>query len=592
MAKSGFLTKDQLSNNINSLKSFMKQKKLDSFYLSSSDIFLNEYVPLADCHRYYVTGFTGSTAELLVVLDGLPILFVDGRYYEQADIEVDSGLVEVCKVPYGTGLRQAMKDMITKKNLKQLGVEGDRIELALYNEFSTMLKTTSFNNSELSAVIDFKTLAFEKKILELPLSLVGESTKDKLARILKPNEAFFISALDSIAWLTNMRRYEMPNQSTFKAKALATNERVYLLMEHIEGDIHNESIELNLGHFSELDKFLELINDYEYVWKKEVGEVPYKFDKVYYSANSTNTSDFLKLSEHFGSEKLINRSEGLVPFQALKNPAELAAMLDSFNNGDQAIFETISWVKENVKNEVQFSELDFYHKTNEFYQKNGALEQSFNTISAVGANSSIIHFGSPSAEVMFEKDQMILLDSGGYFESGYATDTTRSFLSGGTANSRQKEIYTLVLKSILAVQNAVFPDGSWGSVVDGVARQPIFKAGLNYNHGTGHGVGINVHEGGYRLSTTSNIPLRENTVGSIEPGIYIPGFGGVRLENVAVVERHPQHENMLHFRTMVYVGFDHDMIDFDMLSEEEEEWLDGYEKECAKRGRSFKYPNK
>ncbi len=592
MAKSGFLTKDQLSNNINSLKSFMKQKKLDSFYLSSSDIFLNEYVPLADCHRYYVTGFTGSTAELLVVLDGLPILFVDGRYYEQADIEVDSGLVEVCKVPYGTGLRQAMKDMITKKNLKQLGVEGDRIELALYNEFSTMLKTTSFNNSELSAVIDFKTLAFEKKILELPLSLVGESTKDKLARILKPNEAFFISALDSIAWLTNMRRYEMPNQSTFKAKALATNERVYLLMEHIEGDIHNESIELNLGHFSELDKFLELINDYEYVWKKEVGEVPYKFDKVYYSANSTNTSDFLKLSEHFGSEKLINRSEGLVPFQALKNPAELAAMLDSFNNGDQAIFETISWVKENVKNEVQFSELDFYHKTNEFYQKNGALEQSFNTISAVGANSSIIHFGSPSAEVMFEKDQMILLDSGGYFESGYATDTTRSFLSGGTANSRQKEIYTLVLKSILAVQNAVFPDGSWGSVVDGVARQPIFKAGLNYNHGTGHGVGINVHEGGYRLSTTSNIPLRENTVGSIEPGIYIPGFGGVRLENVAVVERHPQHENMLHFRTMVYVGFDHEMIDFDMLSEEEEEWLDGYEKECAKRGRSFKYPNK
>ena len=592
MSKSGFLTKDQIKKNINSLISFMKNHNLDSFYLSSSDIFLNEYVPLADCHRYYVTGFTGSTAELIVPLVGRPILFVDGRYYEQADIEVDPELVEVCKVPYGTGLRQAMKEVITNKNLKHLGVEGDRLEIALYNEFCSMLKTKAFVKSELSDVIDFKTILFEKKILELPLSLVGESTKNKLTRILKPNEAFFISALDSIAWLTNMRRYEMPNQSTFKAKALATNERVYLLMEHIEGDIQNESIELSLGHFSELDKFLELINEYENNWKKEVGEVSYRFDKVFYSANSTNTSDFLKISAHFGGEKLINRPDGLTPFQALKNPAELSAMLDSFNNGDQAIFETITWVKNNVKNEVQFSELDFYHKTNEFYQKNGALEQSFNTISAVGANSSIIHFGSPSAEVMFEKDQMVLLDSGGYFESGYATDTTRSFLSGGTANSRQKEIYTLVLKSILAVQNAVFPDGSWGSVVDGVARQPIFKAGLNYNHGTGHGVGINVHEGGYRLSTTSNVPLRENTVGSIEPGIYIPGFGGVRLENVAVVERHPKHENMLHFRTMVYVGFDHEMIDFDMLSEEEEEWLDSYEKECAKRGRSFKYPNK
>ena len=592
MAKSGFISNDQLKSNINALKSFMKSKKLDSFYLSSSDIFLNEYVPLADCHRYYVTGFTGSTAELILPVEGKAILFVDGRYYEQADIEVDPALVHVFKVPYGVGLRQAMKEVIVAKNFKHMGVEGDRIELSLYNEFQSMLKTLPFNNSELSKVLEFKTLDFEKKIHELPLSLVGESTKDKLARIVKPGEAFFVSALDSIAWLTNMRRYEMPNQSTFKAKALLTSERVYLLMEHIEGEIKNPAIELSVGKFSELEVFLSLVTEYESEWLGRAGEKVSKLEKVFYSSNSTNAADFLKLTAHFGAEKLINRPDGLVPFHALKNKAELAAMQDSFNNGDQAIFETISWVKENVKNGVKFSELDFYHKTSEFYKKHGALEQSFNTIAGVGANSSIIHYGSPSAEVMFDKDQMVLLDSGGYFESGYATDTTRSFLSGGTASARQKEIYTLVLKSILATQHAVFPENSWGSVVDGVARQPIFKAGMNYNHGTGHGVGINVHEGGFRLSTTSNIPLKENTVGSIEPGIYVPGFGGVRLENVAVVERHPEHKNMLHFRTMVYIGFDHDMIDFDMLNEEEQAWLDEYEKECAKRGRSFKYNSK
>ena len=99
MAKSGFISNDQIKKNINALKSFMKSKKLDSFYLSSSDIFLNEYVPLADCHRYYVTGFTGSTAELIVPVEGRAILFVDGRYYEQADIEVDPSIVHVCKVP-------------------------------------------------------------------------------------------------------------------------------------------------------------------------------------------------------------------------------------------------------------------------------------------------------------------------------------------------------------------------------------------------------------------------------------------------------------------------------------------------------------
>ena len=589
MAKSGFLSLGALKENLNQLKIFMKKQGLDSFYLSSSDIFLNEYVPLEECHRYYFSGFTGSTSELIVQREGKAVLFVDGRYYEQADIECDPELVHVFKVPYGISLRQAMKEVIAAKKLKAMGVEGDRIDLSLYNDFKSQTRVVAYNNSELSKIIQFKTTSFDKKIRELPLKLVGESTKDKLERILKPGEAFFISALDSIAWLTNMRRHELPSQSTFRSRALATREGVFLLMEHIEGDIKSEAINLTLGKFSELESFFKLINEYESEWKKKAGLDSYKIDTVYYSANSTNTADFIKLAAHFGEDKLVNKAEGLIPYQAIKNPAELASMQDSFDKGDTAIFQTISWVKENVKKGTKFSELDFYHKTSEFYKMNGALDQSFNTISAIGANSSIIHFGSPSADILFKNDELVLLDSGGYFESGYATDTTRSFLSGGVASDRQKEIYTLVLKSILHTMNAVFPEGSWGAVVDGVARQPIFAAGLNYNHGTGHGVGINVHEGGYRLSTTSNVPLKEHTVGSIEPGIYIPGFGGVRLENVATVERHPVHKSMLHFKNMVYVGFDHDLIDTKMLSEEEVKWLEEYEQECKLRGRSFKY---
>ena len=589
MAKTGFLSKEQLKKNINNLKSFMKSKGLDSFYLSSSDMFLNEYVPLEDSHRYYVTSFTGSTAEVIVPIDGKVILFVDGRYYEQADIEADSELIHVFKVPYGIGLRQAMKEVIVAKKFKSMGVEGDRLELSLFKDFQTLIKTTSFNNAEIHKIIEFKNFSFNKQILEIPLSLVGESTSDKLKRIVKPGEAFFINALDSIAWLTNMRRFEMPNQSTFRAKALATSECVYLLMEHLDGEVKNNAVEVTLGKFSELEKFLSYVQEYETFWKLKSGLKSQKIEKVFYSANSTNNADYEKLVAHFGEANLINKPEGLVPFHALKNPAELKAMQESFDRGDTAIFQTISWVKEMVKNNKNITELDFYHKTNEFYKKNGALEQSFNTISAVGANSSIIHFSSPSEGIKISRDQLVLLDSGGYFESGYATDTTRSFLSGGEASPKQKEIYTLVLKSILHTMNAVFPENTWGSMVDGVARQPIFQAGLNYNHGTGHGVGINVHEGGYRLSNTSNIPLKENTVGSIEPGIYIPGFGGVRLENVASIVRHPEHKSMLRFNNMVYVGFDHDLIDFDSLSEQEKSWLDEYEKECAKRGRSFKY---
>lgn len=589
MTKERFLTSKDIEQNIEKLKKFMKANRLDSFYVSTNDIFLNEYVPLPDCHRYYVTNFTGSTAEVIVPLNGKVILFVDGRYYEQADLEADLSMVEVFKCPYGMGLQSAMKSIMKERGLKHLGVEGDRIDLSLFKEFSNLATVKSFNNAELSRVIDFKSTTSEKMIRELSLDLVGESTLSKCQRILNPGEAFFITALDSIAWITNLRRFEMPYQSTFKAKALATSEKVYLLMENLEGEVTCPEIDISLGQFSSLEVFLELVGEYESTWKKFLGESENKIKKVFYSDKSLNAADYQKLKNHFGEENLENRPDGLVPFHAAKNPTELKSMESSFNRGDQAIFETICWVKEQVKNGETLTELDFFNKTNEFYKKNGALEQSFKTISAVGANSSIIHFSNPSADVVFKENELVLLDSGGYFESGYATDTTRAFLSGGVATARQKEIYTVVLKSILNTQNAVFPEGSWGSLIDGLARQPVFKFGLNYNHGTGHGVGINVHEGGYRLSTTSAVPLKEHTVGSIEPGIYIPGFGGVRLENVAAIEKDPRINGMLRFRSLVYIGYDHDLIDESLMNDQEKKWLEEYERECQMRKRSFKY---
>jgi Xaa-Pro aminopeptidase len=345
-------------------------------------------------------------------------------------------------------------------------------------------------------------------------------------------------------------------------------------MEYCEGEIANLSVDLSIGKFSELEKFLRPLP---------------VITKIYFSDKSINASDYEKLKSFYGEEKLCNRPAGIDNFHALKNPTELKSMLASFNRADKSIFETISWVKTKVKHDEDFSELDFFHQCNTFYKNNGAIAQSFNTISSFGANSSIIHFSHPSSEVAVKAGELMLLDSGGYFESGLATDTTRSFFSGGIPAVKQKEIYTLVLKSLLHGMNAVFPEGTWGSLIDGITRQPMFKYGFNYNHGTGHGVGINVHESGYRVSMASNIPLLENTVGSLEPGIYIPGFGGVRLENVVVVEKHPTLPGMLHFRSLVFIGYDHELIEKSMMTVEELDWLETYERECAQLGRSFIY---
>lgn len=585
MSNNSFLNNLQVENNINSLKKYMGDKKLDAIILTSNDIFLNEYAPLEDCHRYYCTQFTGSTGLVIVPRLAPVILFVDGRYFEQADLEVDAKLVEVFKCPQNVSIMSALKQTIKDRNYKEVGVEGDRIDLSSFFALTKITNVTSFNHGELNSVINFKTFAIEKKIDELDIELVGESTFEKCQRLLNSNEAYYITALDSIAWLTNLRRYEIPFQSTLRAKAFATSEKVYLLLEEVDDEFlnyfnqkSNNVIKIIKGKFSDLESFFKNLNeDYS------------RFIKIYFSENSINTSDFLKLKLKFGEEKLENLSEGIIPFHARKNPSELKSMERSFECGDQAIFHTILWIKNEMKKGSKLTELDLYNKTNEFYKKFGAKSQSFNTIAAVGTNSSIVHFSNPSESVKIESNSLLLLDSGGYFYGGYATDTTRAFLAIDRPLEIHKEIYTLVLKSLLHIQNVVFPEGILGSSLDGVARMPLFKSGHNFNHGTGHGVGINVHEGGYSISMKSVTPIKEFSVGSIEPGIYLPGIGGVRLENVVVVEKHPTFKNMLRFRPLVFIGFDHDLINEGDLTAEEKIWLENYERECQKRRRSFKY---
>lgn len=260
---------------------------------------------------------------------------------------------------------------------------------------------------------------------------------------------------------------------------------------------------------------------------------------------------------------------------------------DSFELADQAIWKTLNWLKQAIKNNETVSEYDYFLKCNEHYKELGAFDQSFGTIAGVGPNSSIIHYGSPDKNLQIKAGELALLDSGGLFAAGYATDTTRTILTGGVATPKQKEIYTLVLKSILWAMNLVFPEDMVGAGIDAIARAPMLNKGFNYNHGTGHGVGVNVHEGGFRISPMAFMPLNEGSVGSIEPGIYLPGMGGVRLENIVVVKRHPHYEKMFMFESLVYIGFDPELIDFSMLTEIEKEWLSSYEQECAKRSRSF-----
>jgi Xaa-Pro aminopeptidase len=583
MKKTFNISNQTIKSNIEKLKKVMTERGLDGMYVSSFDPFLNEYVPLEDNHRYYITGFTGSMAEVLVPLNARVRLYVDGRYHEQADLEVDANEVEVVKVGGDSSTTLELAQDVKKLGIRKLGYEADRTTLGYLKRLSeTASEIIPLESGELANHIEFAALPSLKEIQFVPREWRGRDTLEKTRSIFQNDkQAMYLTALDSIAWITNCRGYHLPYLSSFYAKALVTKEKVYVFVtpetpvsEKAKKETGLEFITLPFNSLTkELDRLQNALH----------------LNEVWFDPGMLNSADFGMLVKIFGTDRLKEKSGGLYDYQSIKEPVELRQIEASFKKADKAIFNTIKWVKDSIKAGKRITELDLYHETTVKYKEQGAFDQSFNTIAGVGPNGSIIHYGNPSDEVVIKDTDMILLDSGGYFDGGWATDTTRTFYgSAKKADPKMIEMYTLVLKGTLAVQSAVFPEGTRGIVLDGLARNAMRKKGYDYNHGTGHGLGIHVHEPGVRMSSISTVPMKAGQVVSIEPGIYIPGFGGVRLENIAYVEKHPKYPHMLHFVPLVYIGFDPALIDMNLLNDEEKLILEDYEAECSRRGTSLR----
>ena len=572
------LDQKQVAENIKSLQDFMQKEGVEAFYISSSDPFLNEYVPMENCHRFYLTQFSGSVAEVLFPQKGKVKLYVDGRYHEQADVECDHDLVDVVKVPSDKSNIACLKEDLASLAPKNIAIEADRTSLAFYEYLNENFEVKAYLNQELEEIIDFKKMPPLAKIKHLAKNLRGADTSEKLKRVIKDEQdAYYITAIDSLAWLTNCRGYHLPNLSSFLGRGFATFDKVYVFID--------ESVEVECS-----DPCVEFININSSHIKEKLNELKQKYNlsRIFIDKSMLNSQDYLMLKSVFSEDILVEKKGGLVEYQAIKDSTEIKAIKESFKRADKAIYNTLSWVKDQISQGHKVSEYDVYEMTSKMYQQQGALEQSFNTIAGADANGSLIHYSDPKPDLYLNEQSMVLLDSGGYFESGFATDTTRTFMAGQSEGSaKQKEIYTLVLKGTLALQNAVFRPETKGNALDAVCRQPLFQAGYDFAHGTGHGVGIHVHEGGTGISPRTNYPIRAGHVISIEPGIYLPGFGGVRIENIGLVVEHPKYAGFLTFEPLVYIGFDPLLIEQSLLNQQEMQWLKEYEAICKERGTSF-----
>lgn len=560
---------------IEKIKKLMESLNINQMYIPSYDQYLSEYVPRRNNLRYYVSGFTGSVAEVLINKEGKSHLFIDGRYTEQAAKEVSRDHFEIHTCKSGSSPFENMCEFIASGRL------GFVAERTRYADFIHLKKDHELINIETKTIEEIVGLDFSPNLNPIewtPPEKGGVETLKKLHKMnIAKNQAYFVTALDSVAWLTNGRGYHQNFQSSYFASVIAFHDHCVVFID--------ESIRREKAWTAVTSIKWVTVNtraDYEVKMKaaiKENGVSELCFDPAY-----VNACDFLYLNQMCELEALTPVPLLVTAFQSIKYPEEIHIMKDEFLKASKAIYGVINWTKENYK---KLSELDVYNETSRFYREQGGHTQSFNTISGFGANGSIIHYGNPSADVGLSEGELFLLDSGGYFESGFATDKTRTFLIGETVNKPlYKEIYTLVLKGLLNLQYAKFKEGTLGSELDAIARAPLKAHGYDYNHGTGHGVGVNVHEGGVRIHTTSHLPMKQGQVVSLEPGIYLPGIGGVRLENIAIVVK-DEHSDLLRFENMVFIGFDHNLIDESLLTVQEKTWLSEYESECQKMGLAF-----
>lgn len=536
---------------IDKLREFLKDNNLDCLLVNTTDEFLVEYNELCNCARYCVTGFSGSTGDVLVTKERV-YQFADGRYHEQADAEVDHETTDVVKLQLGQTFLSELAARIAPESV--VGVVSDKISLNFYKALKSALnkKHCKIKPLDFDPVGLFKELKPSdngQTVKQIDLSIAGVSADEKfkkLAKKLKNNEAYLDTHLENIAYFTNCRQYKTPFSSTFKAKMLVRKQKAQIYT--------NEKFDTTIGKHFEILPLKDFSNGLK------------NANKVIFNPSTINYRDFTLIK----SKAQESPKDFIKEAKAIKNSAEIEHFKKNFERTDNVVNKAFM-LTQTRKN---LTELDLSDAVEKEYLAQGANQLSFKTILAAGANSSIIHYSHPSNKVKIKDGDFVLLDCGGHFEGGYSTDITRTFVKG-KATALQKKVYTTVMKMFLNAYHHRITPRTTGFTLDKIARKIHAQSGLkdfNFNHGLGHGVGINVHENPPTISCgpSGKRILKENMVFTIEPGLYKAGFGGVRLENTVYLTK---VNGELKIQSFSHVPFQEEAIDYSILNEQEKKWL-------------------
>ncbi len=545
---------------INKLRHIFDRFHIDGYLISKNDEFFSEYVSKQKDRLNYITNFTGSYGFGLI-LKNKNYLFVDGRYTLQAYNE-SGKFFKIFTFP-----NVMPYQFLRNKNLK-IGFDPKLFTNKTLDIFFTKSKCNfkPVNKNLIDEIWKRRTKKNEKKFFLLPNKFTSVHFKHKVNKIanhLKNKNADFqfITASENSAWLLNLRGFD---------EEYSPIPHGYILInkyKEIKFFCNLKKISLFLRKKLKIVKFLDLKSVASHLG--EIRQKKFIIDK------NTCSNYFEKVISD--NNKVLNFEDPIYSYKAIKNKIEIKNIINTHLHDGAALTKYLFWVKKNFSKK-KITEISGSKKLLSLRKKNKKFKfLSFPTISGTGSNGAIIHY-KPSLKTnkSLKKGEIYLVDSGGQYEFG-TTDVTRT-ISLKNSDKRIQNIFTRVLKGHIAVANYKINKNTTGSEIDYAARRYLKQIGLNYSHGTGHGVGyfLNVHEGPHAITKKNKVKLNEGMIISNEPGYYEKNKFGIRIENLIYIKK---TKNKKFFKNLTMVPIDKDLININLLNSIEKNWLNNYHNE-------------
>ena len=538
-----------IKNKIKILKKKFKKLEIDGYIVPKNDEYFSEYAK--NDRLKNISNFSGS-AGIAVILKKNNYLFVDGRYTIQAKKEcaknfdiieihkrLPSSIMKGCTLGYDPRL-------FTSKNLK---------------DYFSNNNLVSINKNLIDPIFNYKEKK-TKPFYSLKKAIVGETHQSKILKIvnfLKINKAdyLFISAPENVAWLLNIRGYDNPNSPIPNARLIISKDKKLFLItkkDNIKKIIQKKIKKKQVIEINDLPNLINELTGKNFIIDRQTCSIFYE---------NTIKSKF----------KILDKNDPIYKLKSIKNLHEINHMIEAHKKDGLALTKFIYWIK-NI-NKKKITEVEAQNKLEKFRKLNSDyLFPSFNTIAGAGSNGAIVHYrATKQTTKIISKKDLLLCDSGGQYRYG-TTDVTRTICFAKQKQSI-KNTFTNVLKGHIAVALTDLSKDSTGKKIDIRARKFLKKEGLDYAHGTGHGVGffLNVHEGPQSISKYNSIKIEKGMILSNEPGYYKKNSFGIRIENLIYVKK---IKNKLLFENLTLAPIEKELINYELLNKIEKDYLFRY----------------